>query len=279
MIRVDAQEFAQFSGLVREATGIALDGSKAYLIETRLAPLLARSGSRSFGELFRKIRADASGNLIGEMIDRITTQETSFFRDQAPYEMLANKVLPDLIDFRSSARDSRGRIPLRIWSAACATGQELYSIAIVLRETLGDLSKYNIRLLGTDISDAAIAKASSGLYTQAEASRGLSPARLAANFDREGDSFKVRDELRAFASFKRRNLHEDFSSLGSWDIVFCRNIAIYFSPEAKASLFDRIGRSLARDGSLILGTTESLLGICPQFEAKRYVRSIYYRLK
>lgn len=279
MVKVDANEFALFSSLVRESTGIALDQSKSYLIETRLAPLLERSGSKSFGELWRKIRADSSGALLGEMIDRITTQETSFFRDAAPYDMLANKVVPDLVDVRSASRDGHGRIPLRIWSAACATGQELYSIAMVLKETLGDLSKYDLRLLGTDISDAAIAKASRGVYTAAEVARGVSAARLAADFDREGESFKVRDELRAFASFKRLNLHDDFSRLGAWDIVFCRNIAIYFSTEAKKSLFDRIGASLAPGGCLVLGTTESLVGICPQYEAKRHVRSIYYRLK
>jgi Methylase of chemotaxis methyl-accepting proteins len=279
MIRVDEAEFALFSSLVREATGIALDESKVYLVETRLAPLLDKTGSRSFGELFSKIRADDSGELLGEMIDRITTQETSFFRDQAPYDMLANKILPDLVDARAGVKDPLGRIPLRIWSAACATGQEPYSIAMTVKETLGDLSKYDLRILGTDISDAALAKASRGSYTAAEVSRGLGAGRLAADFDRSGDSFRIRDELRGLVSFKRLDLRGDISRLGRWDIVFCRNVAIYFAAEEKKSLFDRIGRSLILDGALVVGTTESLLGICPQYEAKRYVRSVFYKLK
>lgn len=195
--------------------------------------------------------------------------------------MLKYKILPDLVDARAaSCRAVGARMPLRIWSAACATGQELYSIAMALEETLGDLSRYDLRLMGTDISDAAIAKASLGRYTAAEVSRGMSEERLARHFSRDGEgAFRVRDELRAFASFKRLNLQENFSRLGTWDIVFCRNLAIYFSEEAKKSLFNRMARALAPDGCLVLGSTESLVGICPQYEAKRYVRSVYYRLR
>jgi chemotaxis protein methyltransferase CheR len=213
------------------------------------------------------------------MIDLITTQETSFFRDQAPFEMLKYKIVPDIVDARAAALPKGSRIPLRIWSAACATGQELYSIAIALKEALGDLSRYELRLLGTDISDAAVAKASLGRYTTAELARGMSEGRIAGNFERDGDGFRIRDEIRALASFKRFNLQEDIASLGSWDIVFCRNIAIYFSDEAKKSLFDRIGKILASAGCLVLGSTESLLGICPQFEAQRYIHAVYYRIK
>jgi chemotaxis protein methyltransferase CheR len=277
MTRIAWAEFPPFANLVREATGIELDRSKAYLIETRLSPLLARSGAASFGELLQRIRSDGSGELRRSMIDLITTQETSFFRDTSPFEMLKNKMLPDLVDARSSARPKGARIPLRIWSAACATGQEVYSIAIALAETLGDLGRFDIRLLGTDISDSAIAAASRGHYTEAELDRGMSAQRLAAHFSRDQDGYRVRDELRALASFKRQNLHEDFLALGTWDIVFCRNIAIYFSDAAKKSLFERLGRALASDGCLVIGSTESLVGLCPQYEPMRYLRSVFYR--
>jgi len=279
MIRIAEPEFALFAKLVRESTGISLDSSKAYLVETRLAPLLERSGSRSYGELFQRIHSDERGELRRGMIDRITTQETSFFRDGAPFEMLKNKIIPDLVDARAASRPAGARLPLRIWSAACSTGQELYSIAIALKETLGDLARYDLRLLGTDISDAAVARASRGRYTAAELARGLSAERVAANFERDGDGYRVRDELRAYLCFKRLNLQESFASLGTWDIVFCRNVAIYFPDEAKKLLFDRIGGILADDGCLVLGSTETLAAVCPQYEARRYLRAVYYTLK
>jgi len=281
MIKISEAEFHLFARLIGESTGIVLDSSKASLVETRLAPLIAKAGVQSYAELYRLVGEAGSEALRMELIDRITTQETSFFRDAAPFEMLKYKIIPDLVDARAaSCRLSGARMPLRIWSAACATGQELYSIAMALEETLGDLSRYDLRLMGTDISDAAIAKASLGRYPAAEVSRGMSDERLARHFSRDGEGvFRVRDELRVFASFKRLNLQEDFSRLGTWDIVFCRNLAIYFSDEAKKNLFTRMASALAPDGCLVLGSTESLIGICPQYEAKRYVRSTYYRLR
>ena len=278
MASITPAEFDTFSRLIQDTTGIALGAPKAYLIENRLAPLLKIYSCSSFSELYYKTKNDQSGELVRMLIDKITTQETSFFRDQAPFEMLKFKILPDLIDARRrTARTAK--VPIRIWSAACATGQEIYSIAIALKEALVDLSPYNVRIVGTDISDAAVAKASLGEYSRLEWERGMPPEHLARYFQKNGDSHKITDEIRSLVSFRRLNLLEDFSSLGRWDIVFCRNVAIYFSDEAKKDLFERIGRAMENDAFLVIGSTESLLGVCPSFESHRHLRSIYYQKK
>jgi chemotaxis protein methyltransferase CheR len=276
---ITREEYRVFVNLVRELTGIVLDDSKTYLVETRLAPLLAQTGQASFSELYYRIKSDASGALKRSVIDRITTQETSFFRDQAPFEMLKFKILPDLIDLRRRQFPKLARTPIRIWSAASSTGQEIYSIGIALKELLGDLSRYSIQILGTDISDSAVAKASYGVYSKFEIERGMPADKLERYFTRKGEEYKISDEIRSLASFRKLNLHEDFSALGRWDIVFCRNVAIYFGDEDKKSLFERIGKSLDREGYLIIGSTESLLGVCPMFESKRYLRSVFYQPK
>ena len=272
-------EFQTFSRLVYDLTGIALDDTKAYLIENRLGPLLQTHLCSSFSELYFKTKNDTKGELKQSVIDRITTQETSFFRDQAPFEMLKFKLLPELIDSRRRQSSPAARLPIRIWSAACSTGQEVYSVAIALKEALGDLSSYSLKIVGTDISDSAVAKASSGVYSRYEWERGMGPEHLARYFNKNGDSYKVNDEIRSLVSFRRLNLFEDFESAGRWDIVFCRNVAIYFSDDDKKSLFERIARVMERDASLVIGSTESLLGICPGFESQRHLRSIYYRKK
>jgi chemotaxis protein methyltransferase CheR len=279
MPNITGAEYSVFVKLIRESTGIVLDDSKTYLVEARLASLLAELGKVTYSELYYQIKNDATGALKRKMIDRITTQETSFFRDQAPFEMLKYKIIPDLIDARRAQFPAMKKTPLRIWSAACSTGQEAYSIGITLKELLVDLSNYSIRILGTDISDSAIARASYGTYSKFELDRGMPGERILKYFERKGDEYKISDEIRSLATFRKLNLHEDFSSLGRWDIVFCRNVAIYFSDEDKRSLFERIGRAMERDGSLVIGSTESLMGVCPEFEAKRHLRSVYYRKK
>ncbi len=173
------------------------------------------------------------------MIDEITTGETLFFRDNSPFDMLRHKIVPELIDRRARAG---GRPLIRIWSAACSTGQEIYSIGIILRETLGDLSKYDVRLLGTDISDQAIARASAGIFGQIDIGRGLSDSLREKYFTpHPSGGWKIRDEIRAMASFRHLNLVQDFTPLGSFDVIFCRNVAIYFNDAVRVSLFRRIG--------------------------------------
>ena len=276
---ISREEYAVYVKLIRDCTGIALDDSKTYLIESRLAPLLTEHKCASYSELYYKIKNDASGGLRKQIINKMTTQETSFFRDQAPFEMLKFKLVPDLIDARQRLYPQAKRLPIRIWSAACSTGQEVYSIIISLKEVLGDLSKYSLQVLGTDISDSAVTKASYGIYSKFEIERGMPPDRIQKYFERRGEEYKISDEIRAYATFRQFNLFDDFASLGRWDIIFCRNVAIYFTEADKKRLFQRFRGNLERDGSLIIGSTESLLGICPEFESQRYLRSVFYRAK
>ncbi|MCK5674881.1 MAG: hypothetical protein KAH95_15990, partial [Spirochaetales bacterium] len=190
------------------------------------------------------------------------------------------KIIPDLIDRRVSGSDiTKSPLTLKIWSAACSTGQEVYSIGIVLKELLGDITKHNVTILGTDISDDAVTKASYGYFNWVEIERGLPPDKLNRYFNKEKDMWKIDDEIRSMATFKKLNLMEDFNHLGMFDIIFCRNVAIYFPEEKKKSLFSRISQLLKPDGSLIIGGTESIAAICPTLESKRYLRSIFYQHK
>jgi chemotaxis protein methyltransferase CheR len=268
---------AVWSRYVHELTGIFLDDSKRYLIETRLASLVQETGAGGFSELYYKAKADLTNALRRRIIDAITTNETSFFRDSVPFELLRHKLIPELIDRRRKA--GLRLVPLRIWSAACSTGQEAYSTIITLKELLGDLSAYDIRVLGTDISDRAVAQASYGHFSRLELDRGMPPDRLARYFVSTGDRWKVRDELRALASFRTMNLLQPFAFPTPFDIIFCRNVAIYFNEADKVRLFRNLGKCLAKDGCLIIGSTESIAGLCPEFEPKRHLRGVYYSLK
>jgi chemotaxis protein methyltransferase CheR len=277
LIRLLPEERESVAQYIYSICSITLDQSKDYLIEGRLNGLLTDTGCRSFYELVNRSKSDTKQDLKRRIIDEITTGETLFFRDMSPFDLLRHKLLPEIVDRRGR---TTLRVPIRIWSAACSTGQEIYSIAIVLKELLEDLNRYSIRLIGTDISDQAIARASAGVFSPIEIGRGLSDTTRAKSFvPHTGGGWKIRDELRALVSFRRLNLMEDFSSLGNFDIVFCRNVAIYFNDRDRASLFNRIGQRLEKDGSLVIGAMESLNGICPQFEPKRHLRSIFYQLR
>lgn len=279
MIKIKPDELEVLSKYIHGVSGIYLDKSKAYLVENRFADLLKELGCGSYSELYYKAKADASKTIEKKIVERIATHETLFFRDTAPFDMLKNKILPDLIDKRSAGGTSRLSIPIRIWSAACSTGQEVYSIAIVLKELLPDSRKYNIKLLGTDISAAAIAKASYGAFNKFEIERGLPADKLKRYFTPGDNNWRVKDEIRAMAMFRKMNLMDNYTGLGKFDIVFCRNVAIYFTEADRKKVFAKIGGVMEPDGYLIIGATESLLGICPQFESKRYLRSVFYQMK
>lgn len=278
MNRLDNNEFRLWATYVYSATRITLDANKGYLIETRLGSLAQELGSQSYKELLDRVVADGSGALRRRVVAAITTNETSFFRDSAPFEMLRHKILPDLVDARRRQAGKDKPITLRIWSAACSTGQEVYSTAIVCREVLPDASKFDVRILGTDISDRVVAQASAGKYNKLEIDRGFPPDKLSTYFQPEAGSFKVRDSIRALATFRTINLLEPLSFPAKFDVIFCRNVAIYFNDVDKTRLYDGLAQVLARDGYLIIGSTESLTGLSRRFEPKRHMRSVYYQL-
>jgi chemotaxis protein methyltransferase CheR len=277
MIKITPTELNLVAQYIQTISGIYLDQSKTYLFETRLSSVAEAHGCANYQDLYNLAKRDLSKKIEKEIVDAITTNETLFFRDKGPFELLQHKILPEVIDARSGKSALKPRI--KIWSAAASTGQELYSIAIVIKELLKDSNDYTFTLLGTDISDAAIAQASYGKYNRFEIERGLDKNNLQKYFTLFGDSWKIKDEIRAMVNFKKLNLMQPFSALGKFDIIFCRNVAIYFTLADRKALFTKLAASLNDDGYLIIGSTESLTGVCPLFVPKRHLRSIFYQKK
>jgi chemotaxis protein methyltransferase CheR len=279
MNQITSEELQAISKYVYDVSGIIIDESKAYLVETRLRSVAQALGCESFSELHKKAVSDATTSIKERIIDAISTNETLFFRDGAPFELLRHKLIPELIDRRSVMSGAALPVPIRIWSCACSTGQEIYSIAIVLKELLTDLDRYGIQLLGTDISDRAVQQASCGVYNRFEIERGLPEKTLRQYFVCEDGTWKIRDEIRAMVRFKKLNLFSSFRSLGKFDIIFCRNVAIYFTPQDRKRLFDRLADSLDTGGALIVGSSESLAGVSSRFVPQRHLRSVFYKVK
>ncbi|MFT5731232.1 MAG: chemotaxis protein methyltransferase CheR [Desulforhopalus sp.] len=275
MIKITPSELKIMAQYIQSISGIYLDQSKTYLFETRLSSIVEAHGCTSYQDLCNKAKREPTKKIEKEIVDAITTNETLFFRDKGPFELLQHKILPEVIDARSNQSTLKPRI--KIWSAASSTGQELYSVAIIIKELLKDSQDYTFNLLGTDISDAAVAQASYGKYNRFEIERGLDKRNLQKYFTLFGDSWKIKDEIRAMVNFKKLNLMQPFSTLGKFDIIFCRNVAIYFTLADRKKLFTKLAGNLADDGYLIIGSTESLTGVCPLFVPKRHLRSIFYQ--
>jgi chemotaxis protein methyltransferase CheR len=278
MLKITPEEIKLVTKYIYEISGIYLDESKKYLLETRLNGVAEEQGCSNFQDFLKKAKTDVSKSIERKIIDAISTNETLFFRDTGPFQLLQHKIFPELIDARTP-KSPQLKTNLKVWSAASSTGQELYSVAIVLQELLGDMSKYSIKLLGTDISDAAVAQASSGKFNKFEIERGLARDKLTKYFAMAGQTWKINDHIRAMVNFRKFNLMTPFTGLGKFDIVLCRNVAIYFTLEDRKKLFNKIADVLEPDGYLIIGSTESLTGICPRFIPKRHLRSIFYQLK
>ena len=271
---VTSDDILAISQLVRSLCGLVLDETKGYLIESRLSRLAATAGCATYRQLAEKARQAGNPTLQHEIIDAITTQETLFFRDSSPFDALQFKALPELVDHCTRTRAPKR---LRFWSAAASTGQEAYSLAMTLRETLPDVNAWNITILGTDISNAAIRQASRGAYAKHEIARGMKPALLARYFRETADGWQVKDELRAMVTFARRNLLEPLTDLGAFDVIFCRNVAIYFDPAARRSLFLRLAERLTPAGYLFTGSSECLSDLGPQFTPQHHCRASFYQ--
>lgn len=279
MLKLISEDFDIIAKTVYEATGIHLDGTKAYLIETRLSPLVKELGFTSYRQLAEEVRNKPSSMVMMRLIDAITTNETFFFRDNLPFELLRQKLLPDLYDRRMRrVKEGYDPGPIKIWSAACSTGQEIYSIAMVLKELMPLLGNPPVKLLGTDISRAALQQASSGRYNKFEVERGLSPEARNKYFIPDQNSWRIKDELRAMVSFQQINLLKPLVGIGKWDIIFCRNVAIYFPLGDRRLLFNALADSLNPQGALIIGSTEFMSGICDRFTAVNHMRTSYYVL-
>ncbi len=269
-MKITIKALMELAVIVHNHSGIVLKKNKAYLIEDRLQPLMEEYCLFSFDDLIA--RAKVSSQLTSRIVDRMTTNETSFFRDKRPFVLLKEKLLPDW-----QVNQGLNRSQLNIWSCACATGQEVYSIAITLMEYFkGNVSSHSIKIKASDISDLAIVRASRGLYSKYEVSRGLSAVQLNTYFTREDPHWKIKDELRSMAYFEKMNLLQPKIEYGKFDIIFCRNVAIYFSKTDRQRLFQSLSACLNDKGILIIGATESLFDINEQLKRVDCSGTAYY---
>ncbi|MEM8985483.1 MAG: CheR family methyltransferase [Pseudomonadota bacterium] len=261
------QEF--LSALIKKASGIVITPDKSYLLENRLTPIARAEGLSSLDELISKLRRSQDRVLFEKIIDAMTTNETFFFRDKTPFTLMEEVVLPQLVE----KRGSNARV--RMWTAAASSGQELYSIAMLMREMQPKLQGMKAELIGTDLSKEIIEKAKAGLYTQFEVQRGLPVKLLVKNFQKEGEMWRLKPEIRAAGEFKILNLLSDFRTLRTFDVIFCRNVLIYFDPPTKRDILERIARQLAPDGYLFLGASETVMGITDVFRPVKDCRGLY----
>ncbi len=267
---ITTAEFMLLAALIKELSGIDLGSDKHYLLETRLGPMLPGLGCESYAALYRKAKDDKTDKVRSALLNAVTTNETSFFRDLKPFELIKSKLVPDIL-----GEDPKK--PVKLWSAASSTGQEAYSVAMALAEILFDLSESGVSILGTDISEAAVNTANKGEYSAFEVGRGLDGVKLNKWFIEKGGRFQVKPELRSVVRFTRGNLL-DPGTLGPFDIIMCRNVAIYFAPEDRKRIFENIASRLKSGGALIIGSTETLLGISDRFRRCEWHGTHYYTL-
>jgi len=274
MIKIDPQELQVLIAYIYDICGVHLDSSKEYLIKTRLDTLVESHKCASYSEFYYRARSDRTGKINADIINAITTPETLFFRDKLPFDILRNKLIKNLLQKKSTSV-----IPgqIRIWSAASSTGQEIYSIAIIIREIVSNLQKNRVSLVATDISDVVLDLAKAGRYNKFEISRGLTKQQLDRYFIKKDQYWQIKDEIKRMVRFQKLNLMNPFVGLGSFDIVFCRNVAIYFTLDDRKKLFDRIADTITPEGYLFIGASEFLTGICDRFKAVREGKTIFYQ--
>jgi chemotaxis protein methyltransferase CheR len=254
--------------LLKERSGLDLSADKQYLVESRLVPLARKASLTGIAELVQKMKGGADA-LTAEVVEAMTTNETFFFRDKLPFDHLKEAVLPALAQARAARRS------LRIWCAASSTGQEPYSIAMCLKEAAHLLSGWRTEIVATDLSQAVLEKSKAGLFSQFEVQRGLPVQMLVKYFTQVGELWQLNAEVRGMVQHRQLNLLHDFSHLGTFDIVFCRNVLIYFDQDTKAGIFNRISKMMEPDGVLALGAAESVVGITNAFKPYPERRGLY----
>jgi chemotaxis protein methyltransferase CheR len=255
--------------LLKQRSGLDLSADKQYLVESRLLPLARKAGLPGIAELVLKMKGGGAEALTKEVVEAMTTNETFFFRDKIPFDHLRETILPAMLQSRASRKS------LRIWSAACSTGQEPYSIAMCLKERAQALSGWRVEIVATDLSQEVLEKSRAGIYSQFEVQRGLPIQLLVKYFTQVGELWQINSEIRGMVQHKQLNLLQDFSHLGKFDVIFCRNVLIYFDQETKINTFDRVAKVMEPDGMLMLGAAESVVGITNAFRPYPDRRGLY----
>ena len=275
---VTQQEFNLLRDFIRLNCGIQLNDDKTYLIESRLAHLVMETGAKDFTEFYQKAKHDPSGSLRDRIVDAITTNETLWFRDGKPWVALKEHILPEFIKDLKEGRKRK----IRIWSAASSTGQEAYSLTMLIDTLLGpspspEATPASFEIIGTDISPSVLFLAIAGRYNQIEISRGLEEYYRDKYFTKQGVVWVLNEAIRKRVTFKKFNLQDSFAPLGRFDLVLCRNVAIYFSDAFKKEIFAKIEQALNPGSPFFVGSAESLSGYTNAFKLMEYKDAIYYR--
>lgn len=265
------QDFEVMATLVRERSGLVLSEDKAYLLESRLTPIMRKQGMNALEDLISAVKTKREEGLIGEIVEAMTTNESLFFRDSKPFDQLKTLIFPQLLKAREKTRK------IRIWSAACSSGQEPYSVAMLIKEAGAAFTGWDIEIVATDLSVEMLTKASAGIYSQFEVQRGLPITLLVKYFKQDGDKWEIDPKLRSMVKFKPFNLMSDPKILGRFDIVLCRNVLIYFDQDLKRQVLNQISNVMADDGALYLGGAETVLGITEKFQPVTGQRGLYQK--
>ena len=254
--------------LLKDNSGLDLSADKQYLIESRLLPLARKCGLSGIPDLVTKVRGGSSSH-IAQVVEAMTTNETFFFRDKVPFDHFRDTMMPEILKARAARRS------VRIWCAAGSTGQEPYSLAMCLKEMSAALAGWRVEIVATDLSQEVLEKSKAGIYSQFEVQRGLPIQMLVKYFKQSGEFWQVNPELRAMVQHRQLNLLHDFSQLGAFDIIFCRNVLIYFDQDTKINIFNRLARLVEADGFLVLGAAETVVGLTDTFKPVPERRGLY----
>jgi chemotaxis protein methyltransferase CheR len=253
---------------LKDHSGLDLSADKQYLIESRLLPLARRAGLSGISDLVQKMKG-GSAAFNTQVVEAMTTNETFFFRDKVPFEHFRDLIMPHLLLSRAN------RKAVRIWCAAGSTGQEPYSLAMSLREMGVQLAGWRVEIIATDLSQEVLEKSRAGLYSQFEVQRGLPIQLLVKYFKQVGELWQINAEIRAMVQHRQLNLLQDFSQLGVFDLIFCRNVLIYFDQETKTQVFNRLAKAMEPDGFLMLGAAETVVGLTAVFKPVAERRGVY----
>lgn len=264
------EDIEHLSSMLKARSGLILGSDKTYLIESRLAPVARREGFSSVAALLTALRTKRDEKLMAAVTDAMTTNETFFYRDKVPFDQFKSDVLPQLAKTRLNGE-------IKIWCAACSTGQEPYSLAMLMEESRHQFPRVNLDILATDISDRCLEKAQSGLYTQFEVQRGLPITMMVKNFEKVDEMWRISPKMRQSIRFRKLNLLEDLRGIGRMDVIYCRNVLIYFDLETKKRVLEQMATLLPDDGYLFLGAAETVLGITDAFKPMPGMRGLYIK--
>jgi len=267
------EEFVFFCDLVKKEAGIHLEKGKEYLVQARLDDVSKSIGCSSFTDFYRRVKFNSTPQLTDKIIEAITTPETCFFRDASPFEALKSHILPEIYEKKKSVKS------LRIWGAASSTGQEAYSIAMILQDMKEMFDGWYIHIMSTDISNRVLNIAKAGKYSQFEISRGMPINLLSKYFKKEKDgSWIVDEKIKRMVEFRKFNLFDSYANFGMFDIIFCRNVLIYFTTEDKKGILERMAQNLDKRGHLVLGSTETIFGITDKFTKRTFGKFVSYQV-